>query len=411
MLKTVVGSLMAIATAPALSAFDLGEVDIHGFVSQGYLISNENDYLSSESEGGTFEYNEVGLNLATNVTDNLRVGVQLFSRDLGDWSNNELIVDWAFGDAYLRDEFSLRAGKVKTSTGLWQDIQDYDFLRVWSILPTSIYDPAARTFGSALYGVQGYGTFDLGAGGLLSYTASVGDVDISESGDIERLFLNDTIDSVDKADINVVIGLHLEYEPPIDGLRLVGTFNIIDEMDYEISGTVYGVEVLPGPTFLPYAAEVQVEFEFHRYDIITLGAEYLWNDWSFYAEYSRTLSEYTITTTSLAGTDSQDEEVDSDGFYLGAGYRLDDHWSFGGYFSGYWPDIDDRDGDDLAEDFHAWRYDLAVSVRYDFNEYWLVKGEAHFVNGAAGLGQYHDDDDDDLEENWQYFAIKTTFNF
>ena len=85
------GSVYAIETE------EFGAVEIHGFISQGYLISDENNFYAKTANGGTSQFNEVGINFKSNVSDRLRVGLQLFTRDLGQLGNNEINVDYAFG--------------------------------------------------------------------------------------------------------------------------------------------------------------------------------------------------------------------------------------------------------------------------------------------------------------------------
>ena len=66
------------------SALELSQLQIHGFASQGYLLSNHYEYLGAETDKGTVEFNEFGLNVMSNLTDRLRFGIQLLARDLGD---------------------------------------------------------------------------------------------------------------------------------------------------------------------------------------------------------------------------------------------------------------------------------------------------------------------------------------
>ena len=72
-------------------------LQIHGFISQGFMMSNENNFLG-QTKDGTFEFNEFGINFSTELTNELRVGMQIFARDLGYLGNEELTVDWAYGD-------------------------------------------------------------------------------------------------------------------------------------------------------------------------------------------------------------------------------------------------------------------------------------------------------------------------
>jgi len=85
----LLGALLVFTLAGASRAADDGEgpfslpVDVHAFVSQGYMITTESNYIA-HSRRGTFEFTEVGINFTKNISDDLRVGMQLFSRDLPD---------------------------------------------------------------------------------------------------------------------------------------------------------------------------------------------------------------------------------------------------------------------------------------------------------------------------------------
>jgi hypothetical protein len=79
--------LALLAAAPSrVDALDLGlpgeSIDVHGFASQGFIKTNANNYLA-QSKRGSFEFTEVGINFTKELTDNLRLGIQLFSRRLG----------------------------------------------------------------------------------------------------------------------------------------------------------------------------------------------------------------------------------------------------------------------------------------------------------------------------------------
>ena len=61
--------------------------EFHVSLSQGYLLSNTNDWIG-ETNGGTFDFNEFAANVNYNFTDSLRVGFQLMSRDFGPLMDN-----------------------------------------------------------------------------------------------------------------------------------------------------------------------------------------------------------------------------------------------------------------------------------------------------------------------------------
>jgi len=76
-------------------------IDVHGFLSQGFLQSDRNNFYA-KTKAGTFQFNEFGINFATELTDRLRTGLQLLSRDLGNIGNNKVDIDWAYAeDSFL----------------------------------------------------------------------------------------------------------------------------------------------------------------------------------------------------------------------------------------------------------------------------------------------------------------------
>ena len=106
--------IFLLITGPVFAAgFGANTVDIHGFVSQGYLQSSDYNFYAAETEDGSYEFNEFGINFASNVTDDLRIGMQLLSRDLGALGNNMVEVDWAYADCSFRNWLGLRVGRMK----------------------------------------------------------------------------------------------------------------------------------------------------------------------------------------------------------------------------------------------------------------------------------------------------------
>ena len=57
------------------SIADMGDINIGGFVSQGFLQTSENNYLA-DTHDGTSQFNEMGIYFKTSLPGNLRVGVQ-----------------------------------------------------------------------------------------------------------------------------------------------------------------------------------------------------------------------------------------------------------------------------------------------------------------------------------------------
>jgi hypothetical protein len=139
------------------------EVALHGFVSQGFVYTNTNNWLTMDSNQGSPGMTEFGFNLSTNVTDKLRVGAQLYDRNLGQLGQYHPSLDWAVADYRFASWFGIRGGKVKTALGLYTDTQDLDFLRVFALLPQSIYPTDLRDATIAHLGGDIYGSISLKA--------------------------------------------------------------------------------------------------------------------------------------------------------------------------------------------------------------------------------------------------------
>jgi hypothetical protein len=104
---------------PVLAQFSVEgvRVQVHGLFSEGFMYSQENN----------------------NINDKLWVGAQAYDRNIGAIRNGNVTLDWASADYRFNNHFDIRAGKVKTMFGLYNDTRDLEFLHTWALLPQSIY--------------------------------------------------------------------------------------------------------------------------------------------------------------------------------------------------------------------------------------------------------------------------------
>ena len=385
-------------------ALDLGKVHINGFLSQGYLESSGNNFLTSDSTDGTFELFEAGLAFNTRATDKLRIGAQLLARDFGQQGNNKVRLDWGFGDYRWRDWLGLRAGKIKQSLGLYNMERDSDFLRPMVFLPQSIYYEGRRDTVGAALGFSLYGNLPVGAAGDLEYEVFYGEFDIPDDSPILKNIeyrVNSILGSngqVTDLQFNSDYALsgRLIYNTPLSGLRLSATFS-------QASGA-YDVETL---TFfgVPTYSTFQYFFDIER--SCTGSIEYVADWFTLASEYNQT--EVTVSSAFIPAAIS----AVSESWYVMVTAPVPSlpELSVSLLYDVYYPDRSDRDGEDpsLAADYLAWQKDLAIGVRYDFNRHWLVKAEWHEVDGAGLVEEFYNPDG--IEKDWSYFALKTSFNF
>ncbi len=73
----------ACLTAPSLlqaqADFSIGDYkfQIHGFASEGFMYSGNNNYLSAQTTTGSFAMTDAGANISSQITDKFRVGAQV----------------------------------------------------------------------------------------------------------------------------------------------------------------------------------------------------------------------------------------------------------------------------------------------------------------------------------------------
>ena len=146
-------------TAPSQSIDDLN-IQFHGYATQGFLYSTANNFFTTKSSNGSPAWDEAVVNLTAQPTPKLRIGVQARYFLLGNLGN-AITLDWAAADYKASDLFGARFGKVKTPSGLFNDIQDIDPSYQWALLPQTIYPLMSRNsllahYGGVVYGISSW---------------------------------------------------------------------------------------------------------------------------------------------------------------------------------------------------------------------------------------------------------------
>ena len=104
------------------------------------------------------------------------------------------------------------------------------------------------------------------------------------------------------------------------------------------------------------------------------------------------------------------------GFYGSIAYQFTDWLDVGTYYTEYYPNIDDKNGE-MYESQHglpasnAWYKDAVLSFKFNINSNWTAKIEGHKVNGTAIMYRTDQVDPHNVKEDWYLFAGKLTYNF
>jgi len=362
----------------SLYAQDLAGIEIHGFVTQGFLFSSNNNYLTMKSSDGSAQWTDGAVSVSDSLTDKLRVGIQLHMYQLGDLGGSNVQIDWASGDYRVNDHFGIRAGKVKTVLGLFNDSQDVDAVFLWILLPQGAYPIDNKSFFLSHVGGEAYGGLPLGdRAGKLLYRAYAGyaglDLNggyVKQAADAGVMFMT--------APGGKIYGGDLRWEAPLKGLTL-GSSARIQALD----GTTPMASVHVPPTFI--SAEY-AQFEKGKF--------------YFAGEYRR----FPLNTIVTIGPAVIPVPQDARSWYAMGSYRFWKKFQAGSYYSHY---VNKALDTSLPANYSK---DWVVSGRYDFNAYFYGKIEGHFLHGT-GTGYYGSTNPGGLKPNSNMLAAKIGFSF
>ena len=380
-------------------------VQAHAFGSQGFAYSNHDNYLTMKTSMGSFAFTDMGANLSLQVSEKLRVGAQLYTRNIGEIGNWRPEVDWATGDYRFRDWFGIRGGKVKTAVGLFNDTQDLAFLHTWALLPSSVYSADARGDTIAHVGGDLYGNLNLKKAGGLNYTVygggrpsdmeggfvyglSTSSLVTTASGPIYLIGVGKKIDSYG----GPVYGADLRWTTPLKGLMAGASHMKLDTTTrgyYTSNHYPYVNHTLNNKIIAFYAQQTVGN--------LTIAAEYR-------KENRDTL--YNSATGAMAAPSIRNSRQG----YVTAAYRVAKWLELGTYHSRFVLNWHLNHGDPRNHIFEQ-----AVTARFDVKQYFDVKVEGHWFDGAminSGLnrGFYAAPNPDGLQPTMRLLVVRLGFH-
>ena len=394
------GTLAILGLSICLHAqeFKIGkyEVQAHGFGTQGYIKTNDNNWLTMNTSGsGSGAFTDMGLNMGMQFNSKLRIGGQFYDRKLGKLGDWEPLMDWAMLDYHPKPWLGFRAGKVKTVLGLFTDTQDMDFANTFALLPQSVYPIDLRDASIAHEGGDIYGKGRLPHNlGSVAYVAYGGRrADNMNSGypflltDVEPGVISIKLSSYG----GPVFGGDFRWKAPLRGLT-VG----ISRLNERITGK----GILNGAS--PY-------FEYSKHD---------WTN-QYYGQFSKDRfhveSEYRRYLRDQIIFNGMFEIItDVRGCYVGGGYRVNKWLEAGTYYSHYrmYPSGFNSAG---HSDPSLHDYDKAVTAKFTVNRYTYVKLEGHFMDGNGSAlypaGFYANVNPNGFANNTNALVARTGFSF
>ncbi len=389
------------------------DVQVHGFLTQGYFLTSTNKLFGNSDHGGSLKFTEIGINGSWELTPQLRIAAQLLSRRAGKGSDGEIDLDFGLLDytalANPRAKAGIRVGRIRLPYGgFWNDARDVAFARPSILLPQSIYPDVIRS------------TQISGDGGEVYASAfnAWGDLHLQLVGYYPRVDDEET-------EAGFLLG---EREGAFDGRpsflgRLLYDYGN-GRLKLGISGGFNEAKYTPGPI----DEDDELRAGTTSYSFYIFSVQYNTEHWSYTAEYKRQpFSNKNYAKNAVQRAFFEDDST-SESYYGQITYRPNDTWEAVARYDVLYANEDDRDGSGLQTSiFNAtqgaievpghvtFAKDWMVGLRYNITRDLMVRTEYHRVFGTGWLSGL--DNATPLEElrhsrgNWDIFAVLLSYRF
>ncbi|WP_458527002.1 porin [Onishia taeanensis] len=366
-------------------------LQVHGFLSQALVITDDNDFFGPSSEsGGSTKFTEVGVNFSMRPHEDVLVAAQVLSRRAGgDGSEAQPELDYGVIDYQLlssqKRNIGLQLGRFKNPFGFYNQTRDVAFTRPSILLPQSIYFDRTRTVGLAGDGATIYAEERLSNG---SITAQFGLGEARLGEDVDRtLGLGDTPGTFD-SESSLITQLRYEH----DGGRIVSAISYARaKADYvSTDANLDGGQL----DFQPWVFSLQ-----------------------YNAEHWSLTGEYAIRKNELSGfNDPRNFSVTGSSWYIQYLYRLQGNWQ---WLVRYDSLINNRD-DPSGEDFQAngagpahsqFAKDWTLGLQWQPHPRVLVSAEYHYVDGTGWLPVQDNPDPADTNRYWNMLLTQLSLRF
>ena len=390
----------ALLSSVGLSAHaaDVGPFQIHGFAAQSYIASDNNQFFG-DSDGGSFEFTEAGINARWNATDRLTVAAQLVARDAGETDDGNIRLDYGFVEYKFLSSpdhvLGVRLGRAVNPYGFYNESRDVASSRPSILLPQSIYFDVNRNL--ALSSDGAYLFYDsFNEWGDLQFTASVFHPRTRDP-DLEP----------------AVFGADLpgEWEPETSWMA-----RLIYDYDFgriRVGLTAANIELFYDAKNTPLVPEGDFQFV-----PIILSGQYQTEKWTWVAEYAKRTTELSNFILPDLGIPIPQLAIDFTGtsFYVQGSYRFSNKFSaFARYDDLTWDD-DDTEGEAFSAatglpNHYRYAEDLALGLRWDINKHYMASVEAHTIQGTGWLSLLENSNPLELEEDWNMLLLTISGKF
>jgi len=379
-----------------LWSFDFAEnLQFHGFASQGYSLTSENNFFGHSQNDGSFDYTEIGANASWLPLNHLQLSGQLLFRRAGETQPGNLLLDYGLLDyTLLSDEtnrWGLRLGRVKNPTGFYNETRDVAFTRPSILLPQSIYPDSIRSLSLSSDGLSAYGErrteygdffLTLGAG----YPQAI-------DRELEPFFFGERLPGTFKSKLSYISRLLYEWNG--GQVRAAVTY-FKANLDYNSSNAPFPSDVPSGSLKIqPWIFSLQYNAE----------------HWSLTGEYS-------LRNVNSQGFGQPTNTLSQAAYYIQGSYRFSPHWEALLRYDVDYADRNDKNGKKLAAsdlfgrpDYYWFAKDWTSGLTWNIIPEFMLRAEYHYVDGIRWLPALDNPDLNDTSRHWNLFLIMASYRF
>ena len=377
-----------------------GDLQIHGFASQAYITTSDNDVFGNSDKGGSFGLTEAGLNASMRPLPRLQVSAQVLSRRAGEGNTGMPRLDYAFLDyriySHEANQFGIRVGRLKNPLGFYNDTRDVAFTRPGILLPQSIYFDRTRNLGLSSDSVQLYGESAHSSLGTVSAQFGIA-LPVVDDRDTAYSFLGKRVAELPG---------HLTRNVSYIGRGIYETND--KRIRLAVSGTWVNIAYDPSRNEPTGSGSIQ-------FSPIYFSAQYNAERWSLTSEYALRHFVYKdFVDPAVKGLDFYGES-----FYFQGEYRFTPKFEGILRYDVLFTDRSDRDGRDFEAKVKSpalfpahsrFAKDITVGLRWNVTPEFMLRAEYHHVNGTAWLSTL-DNVSGSTHQRWDLFAIQGSYRF
>ncbi len=387
-----------LAETPLIPAKWLPEnLQFHGFMSQAFFHSSENNVYGQSAGGISPGLTEMGLNLNYQPLDELRFAAQGLYRRAGDVDPGSLRLDYGLADLTLVDYgkslLGLRAGRVKIPFGLYNEIRDVSFTHPTILLPQGIYFDRSRSLmlsadGGSLYAEQrtDYGDFN--------FKFNVG----MPSNDLDEIKTIVLATSKAHGQFNTKPAIAAQFSYELNGGEYIFAVSYMDlKFDYS---PMPGEKTFVGMPLAQSTTHIQPLLFSAQYngEKFTLTGEYnyRWNSFGNFAKFGG-------------------GKFVTESWYVEGSYRILPKLQATVRYDTISVNKNDRNGNmavGLGFPRHvAFAQNWVFGLRYDITSSWMVRADYTRVHGTAWLPQADNPNPFKTAQDWDLYGLQLSFKF